>query len=207
VTDELDLRASDAERERVAVSLREHCATGRLTLEELSERLDEAYRARTAGELERVLRELPAEASPRPRRSPKRFTISIFGGVERKGRWRLPRRSFVLALLGGADLDLRQAEIDADVVTIWTFAVLGGADIYVPEGVEVDAAGFALLGGIDEHGADTPPRARVAARPRAQPGVHRRRGCLARVAGREGALAGRQRQLRCRTWKVDSDFR
>jgi Domain of unknown function (DUF1707) len=158
VSDELDLRASDAERERVAASLREHCATGRLTLEELSERLDEAYRARTAGDLERALRELPAEASPRPRRSPKRFTISIFGGVERKGRWRVPRRSFVLALLGGADLDLRQAELDADVVTIWTFAILGGADIYVPEGVEVDAAGFALLGGVDEHGADMPPR-------------------------------------------------
>src|SRR5205085_899568 len=88
-----------------------------------------------------------------PRRSPKRFTISIFGGVERKGRWRVPRRSFVLALLGGADLDLCQAELDADVVTIWTFAILGGVDIYVPEGVEVDAAGFALLGGVDEHGA------------------------------------------------------
>jgi hypothetical protein len=46
-----------------------------------------------------------------------RFAISIFGGVERKGRWRVPRRSFVLSLLGGADLDLRQAEIAADVVT------------------------------------------------------------------------------------------
>ena len=158
VSDELDLRASDAERERVAVSLREHCAAGRLTLEELSERLDEAYRARTAGELERALRELPAEAAPRPRRSPTRFTVSIFGGVERKGRWRVPRRSFVLTLLGGSDLDLRHAEIDSDVVTIWVFAILGGADIYVPEGVEVDARGFALLGGIDEHGMDTPPR-------------------------------------------------
>jgi Domain of unknown function (DUF1707)/Cell wall-active antibiotics response 4TMS YvqF len=158
VSDELDLRASDAERERVAVALREHCAAGRLTLEELSERLDEAYRARTAGELEKALRELPTEAAPRPRRSPKRFTISILGGVERRGRWRVPRRSFVLSLLGGSDLDLRQAEIDADVVTIWTFAVIGGVDIYVPEGVEVDAGGFALLGGVDEHGADTPPR-------------------------------------------------
>jgi len=104
VSGELDVRVSDAERERVAASLREHCAAGRLTLEELSERLDDAYRTRTAGELERALRELPAEASQRPRRSPKRFTISIFGGVERKGRWRVPRRSFVLALLGGADV-------------------------------------------------------------------------------------------------------
>ena len=50
MSDELDLRVSDEQRERVAVALREHCAAGRLTLEELSERLDEAYRARTAGE-------------------------------------------------------------------------------------------------------------------------------------------------------------
>jgi len=158
VSDELDLRVSDAQREEAAVALREHCAEGRLTLEELSQRLDEAYRARTAGELAQVLRELPAEAAPRPRRSPKRFTIAIFGGVERRGRWRVPRRSFVLTLFGGSDLDLRQAEIDSDVVTIWTFALFGGADVYVPEGVEVDAAGLALFGGIDEHGADVPAR-------------------------------------------------
>jgi hypothetical protein len=158
VNDELDLRVSDEQRERVAVALREHCAQGRLTLEELSERLDEAYRARTAGDLETVLRELPAEASPRPRRSPKRFTVAILSGRERRGRWRVPRRSLVLTLLGGSDLDLRHAEIDSDVVTIWVFAVFGGADVYVPEGVEVDMGGFALFGGIDEHGADTPPR-------------------------------------------------
>jgi len=158
MSDERDLRVSDAERERVAVALREHCAEGRLTLEELTERLDEAFRARTGAELGEALRELPAEAAPRPRRSPKRFTIAIFGGAERRGRWRVPRRSLVLTLFGGSDLDLRQAEIDSDVVTIWVFAVFGGADVYVPEGVEVDAGGFALFGGVDEHGPDTPPR-------------------------------------------------
>jgi hypothetical protein len=158
VSGELDLRASDEERERVAAALREHCAAGRLTLEELSERLEEAYRARTAGELETVLRELPAEASPRPRRSPKRFTIAIFSGRERRGRWRVPRRSLVFTLFGGSDLDLRHAEIDSDVVTIWVVDIFGGADLYVPEGVEVDVGGFALFGGIDEHGADEPPR-------------------------------------------------
>lgn len=158
MSDELDLRVSDAERERVAAALRHHCAEGRLTLEELTERLDEAYRARTAAELGDVLRELPAEAAPRPRRSPKRFTLAIFGGADRRGRWRVPRRSFVLTLFGGSDLDLRQAEIDSAVVTIWVFVVFGGADVYVPEGVEVDAGGFGLFGGVDEHGADKPPR-------------------------------------------------
>jgi hypothetical protein len=136
--------------------LREHCASGRLTLEELSERLDETYRARTSGELGSVLRELPEEAGPRPRRSPKRFTIAIFSGVDRRGRWRVPRRSFVLSLFGGSDLDLRHAEIDSDVVTIVVFDIFGGTDIYVPEGVEVDVGGFGMFGAVDEHGADKP---------------------------------------------------
>jgi uncharacterized protein DUF1707 len=158
VTGELDVRVSDADRDRVALALREHCAAGRLTLEELSDRLDDAYRARTSGELGAALRELPDEAPARPRRSPKRFTIAIFSGIERRGRWRVPRRSFVLSLFGGSDLDLRHAEIDSDAVTIVVFDIFGGTDIYVPEGVDVDMGGFGLFGGVDEHGADKPPR-------------------------------------------------
>ena len=156
MSDELDVRASDAERERVAASLREHCAAGRLTLEELSTRLDEAYRARTSGELEAALRELPAQPETRPRRSPKRFSIAIFSGVERKGRWRVPLRSFAFCLFGGAELDLRHAEIDGDEVTLYVVDVFGGTDVYVPEGVDLDVGGFALFGGVDEHGRDAP---------------------------------------------------
>ncbi|MGB2711297.1 MAG: DUF1707 domain-containing protein, partial [Conexibacter sp.] len=48
VTDER-LRASDAERERTATLLREHCASGRLSTDELDERLGAAYAARTVG--------------------------------------------------------------------------------------------------------------------------------------------------------------
>jgi uncharacterized protein DUF1707 len=158
MSDDLDIRVSDADRERVAVALREHCAEGRLDLEELSERLDEAYRARTGGELEAALRELPAEAPSRPRRSRKRFTISIFSGVERKGRWRVPRRSFVFTLFGGSDLDVRHAEIEDEVVSFFVVDIFGGTDIYLPEGVEVDVGGFSLFGGLDEHGRDTPPK-------------------------------------------------
>jgi len=54
------LRASDAERERTATLLRDHAAAGRLTPEELDERLDAAYTARTVGELEALARDLPA---------------------------------------------------------------------------------------------------------------------------------------------------
>jgi hypothetical protein len=60
VTDPSDLRASDAEREHAAAEIREHYAAGRLTSEELSERLDAAYRARTVGELVALRSDLPA---------------------------------------------------------------------------------------------------------------------------------------------------
>jgi Domain of unknown function (DUF1707) len=58
------LRASDAERERTATLLREHTAAGRLTPEELDERLDAAYAARTVAELEALVHDLPAPATP-----------------------------------------------------------------------------------------------------------------------------------------------
>jgi DUF1707 SHOCT-like domain len=59
------LRASDADRERVARILGEHGAAGRLTPEELEERLDAAYAARTHGELDRLLHDLPGPPAPR----------------------------------------------------------------------------------------------------------------------------------------------
>lgn len=53
------IRASDADRDRTAALLREHLAAGRLTAEEFNERLDEAYAAKTLGELDRLLADLP----------------------------------------------------------------------------------------------------------------------------------------------------
>ena len=54
-----DLRASDQDRERTAAEIRTHFAEGRLTEDELSERLDAVYRARTQGELQALRRDLP----------------------------------------------------------------------------------------------------------------------------------------------------
>ncbi|MFI5615462.1 DUF1707 domain-containing protein [Amycolatopsis sp. NPDC051903] len=56
------LRASDADRERVVSRLREQVGEGRLTLDEFSERSAAAYAARTAGELDALTRDLPADA-------------------------------------------------------------------------------------------------------------------------------------------------
>ncbi len=75
------LRASDAEREHHAEILREHAAQGRLTVEELDERLDRVYAARTHGELAPVVADLPrpeAPSPPRPRRARRRPDIVPF---------------------------------------------------------------------------------------------------------------------------------
>jgi Domain of unknown function (DUF1707)/Cell wall-active antibiotics response 4TMS YvqF len=149
------LRVSDADRERVSAALREHTVAGRLTLDEFSERIERAYAARTEDELEALTTDLPALSQPpERRRKPKRFLAVVFGGSERAGRWRIGRQFFSFTMFGGADLDLRQAEIDGPEVTITAFTMWGGVDVYVPEGVDVDLTGFALFGGNDEHGSE-----------------------------------------------------
>jgi hypothetical protein len=152
------IRASDAEREQAVVLLREATAEGRLTLDEFSQRLEAAYAAKTHQELERLTKDVPGApaAVPAARRRPRQFTIAIFGGSDRKGRWRVARKHLVLSLFGGSDLDLREASLEDGEATIYVFDVFGGTDLYVPEGIEVDFSGFGLFGGADEHGRDTP---------------------------------------------------
>jgi hypothetical protein len=58
------MRVGDAEREAVASQLREHYADGRLTLDELNERVDQAFAAKTRADLDAVQRDLPT--TPRP---------------------------------------------------------------------------------------------------------------------------------------------
>ena len=154
----LEVRASDAERERAALVLRDHAVAGRLTLEELSTRLEEAYAARTLAELERVTRELPDTPSPTIRRRPARLSGVLFGHVERKGRWRVARRSVSLVAWGDLDLDLRHAQIESGAVTLVVLVLFGNADVYVPEGVEVDVSGLTVFGHRHDWGRDVPGR-------------------------------------------------
>jgi hypothetical protein len=70
---DLDLRASDQDCDRTVDELRAHGAEGRLTVEELEQRVQRALAARTLGELAELTRDLPDRGSParpaRPRRS------------------------------------------------------------------------------------------------------------------------------------------
>ncbi len=151
-------RASDAEREAVVARLRNAAGEGRLTVEELDERIDAAYAATTRAELEPLTADLPdtpmataTTASPTaagpPARTTSSLVLGILGGGDRSGRWRVPARMTVLNVMGGADLDLREAVLDAPEVEISVWSLMGGSDVIVPEGVHVELEGFALLGG------------------------------------------------------------
>jgi hypothetical protein len=155
-------RASDAEREAVVVRLRDAGAEGRLTIEELAERIDAAYAARTRAELEPLVADLPAAtgsgvaagpagapSAAAPARRMSSVVLGVLGGGDRRGRWRVPARLTVVNVMGGADLDLREAVLDGPEVEITVWSLMGGSDILVPEGVHVELGGFALMGAND----------------------------------------------------------
>jgi Domain of unknown function (DUF1707)/Cell wall-active antibiotics response 4TMS YvqF len=152
-----DLRASDADRERVSEVLRQAAGEGRLTLDELDERLGAAYAAKTFAELEPITRDLPpaqdmrhaAAVAHRFGGTPtSRFAVSIMGGFGRVGQWVVPRNFTAVTIMGGGGIDLREAAFAERQVTIRAFALMGGIEITVPEDAEVHVHGFGLLGGL-----------------------------------------------------------
>jgi Domain of unknown function (DUF1707)/Cell wall-active antibiotics response 4TMS YvqF len=144
----VDLRASDTERHAAVERLRDGAAAGRLTLEELSDRIELAQGARTRGELEAVVADLP-DHSPAPSRPARRWIVGILSGAEAGGRWRLGEDTRAVAVLGSADVDLREAELSSAEPTLTAVSVLGEIEITVPEGVDVELRSFSLLGGIE----------------------------------------------------------
>jgi hypothetical protein len=165
------IRASDAEREHTVALLQRHSVDGRLTLEEFASRMEQAYEARTRDELEELTRDLPetSTAVPAGRRKPAtRWIVSVMSGTQKRGRWRLARNTNVVCVMGGAELDLRHAELE-DVDSVMTVvAVMGGAEIIVPEGVDVDVGGFAFMGGKEfKPGRTAPPPSAPSVRIRA----------------------------------------
>lgn len=143
--------------------LSEHATTGRLTLAELEERIERAYAASTRGELATLTTDLPDEAAgttavPVRRRKITNWIVAVMGGSTKRGRWRVAERVTSIAVMGGHDIDLRDAELDSDDVTIVAVNIMGGSDFYVPDTVDVEVGGFSLMGGTDERGSRRRPR-------------------------------------------------
>ncbi|MFF3379654.1 DUF1707 domain-containing protein [Streptomyces sp. NPDC002680] len=168
MTDDLpELRASDADRERVAEVLRDALAEGRLDMAEFEERLDATYQARTYGELTPITRDLPGGPAVSMVKRPvgdgswpdrivggegsSRWGVAIMGGFQRRGRWTMPRRFNTFVFWGGGEIDLRDANFADREVVVNCAVIMGGMGVIVPPGVEVVVRGVGIMGGFD-HG-------------------------------------------------------
>jgi DUF1707 SHOCT-like domain/Cell wall-active antibiotics response LiaF, C-terminal len=147
-----EVRVSDAEREAVVERLRVATVEGRLTLSELTERTEAAYTATTRGDLVPITADLPAQtgspaAPPRPTaHADRERVVAVMGDSKRQGRWRVERPLAALAVMGDVVLDLRGAEVLQGEVDITATAVMGDVEIYVPDGVDVQLSGIAVMG-------------------------------------------------------------
>lgn len=170
MTEELpELRAADADRERVAEVLRDALAEGRLDMEEFEERLDATYKARTYGELAPITRDLPVGQVTAPKvdmvKQPEpdgswasrivggegssTWAVAVMSGFQHKGRWTVPRRFNCFAFWGGGEIDLRDANFADREVEINCVAIMGGVEVIVPPGIEVVVRGIGIMGGFD----------------------------------------------------------
>ena len=168
VPDPRNLRASDADRERIANVLRDAAGDGRLTMEELDERLDAVFAAKTYAELEPITHDLPdsgASVAPAPARAvnadPARFggeptsnaAVAILGGFSRKGKWVVPKVFNAFLFMGGGEIDLREARFAEREVSIHVVAMLGGCEVIVPDDATVRVNGVGILGAFEHSGA------------------------------------------------------
>jgi hypothetical protein len=175
-TEDLELRASDTDRERVAELLRDAAGHGRISLDELEERLEAVYAARTYGELVPITRDLPGRKSmPRPEPEPEEDVqdavpavrpgrlvvgaqptinrspiLGILSGPGRQGRWVVPRKMNIFSIMGGVDIDLTEATFESGTTRIRAHTFLGGVRIHAPEDLNVQVHGIGVLGGYNE---------------------------------------------------------
>jgi hypothetical protein len=185
----------ERERDLVVHQLADHYALDHISLEEYEFRVQAAFRATQWYELTATTSDLPSlgpERSPVVRseggsRVGGRSLLAIMGGFSRKGRWLVPERMKIWAIMGGAELDFRDAVFTSQVTEIEILAVMGGVHIRVPPGVRVETDGVAIMGGFDDN-----------------PGVARFDSPVLRVRGL-AVMGGVGTDVRPRGWESEDD--
>ena len=170
-------------------------------MEELDERLEAAYDAKTYADLVPLTADLPLGARPHlpVERRPADLapapsyenSLAIMGATARRGVWEAGPTHTAFALMGGVDIDLRQARFTSGETLIRAYAIWGGIDIYVNARTQVIVDGVGIMGAFEqsrdrveaELGPDSPVvrvtgfalMAGVTVHRRAMPGTLRRR--------------------------------
>jgi hypothetical protein len=156
---------SPERRDRAVDELCEHFAAGHIELEALEERLSAVESATNETELTALVRDLPAlpvvageapVAAPAPvaavdvRPAGRGWALALLGGSSRKGVWTPPRKLHAVAVMGGVELDFRDAQLSAGETHVTAVAVMGGIEIIVPPGLPVTVRGLGVLGAVDQ---------------------------------------------------------
>jgi len=157
-------------REQVIAVLTEQYSHDTFELDELERRLDLAHRADSVATLDAIVADLgivssntqlapsPVDAATLAQWPKRKRLTAIMGGLEKRGAWVCPRNVTVTALMGGADIDFREAEMAPGVTEMFVSAFMGGVDIVVPPWLSVEVDATAILGGFEElHRAPTTP--------------------------------------------------
>ncbi|MFC4607854.1 DUF1707 domain-containing protein [Streptomyces maoxianensis] len=153
------IRASDADRDRIADILRDALAEGRLDAEEHSERIEAVYRAKTVGELEPIVQDLPATRrrpdatsyayGPEEPAGPADNLIAVFSSSTRKGRWRVGRRTNAFSLFGNIEIDLTEALFGQRLTVINATSIFGNVEVRVPENISLRGSGTGFFGNFE----------------------------------------------------------
>ncbi len=153
-------RVHDA-RERAIAVLSDAFAQDVLDVDEFERRVTRVHTTDSIADIEALLADLPNAASLTPAapsvalvpagdaaESPPQTVYAVFGGVDRRGSWTVPRRMKVVAAMGGVSLDLREARFPRGVIDLEVKAFWGGVQILVPPGLAVEVHGTAIMGGF-----------------------------------------------------------
>ncbi|GAB2981312.1 DUF1707 SHOCT-like domain-containing protein [Saccharothrix stipae] len=164
VPDPRQMRASDADREKVAQVLQQAHGEGRLDLHELDERLAAVYASKTYGDLVPLTADLgvPAPALlpvPMQHNVPasriggtpgSSVSFAFWSAVERRGEWVVPSTHTATAIMGGVELDLTRARFAQGETTINAYAFWGAVEIIVPEDITVRVDGVGFMGAFED---------------------------------------------------------
>ncbi len=142
------------ERDRVSAQLCEHFAAGHIELDVLEVRLAGVDEAKSTIELEKLVGDLPALPAIAPAvaepPAPRGWALAVMGGNSRKGEWKPPRHLNAIAVMGGVQLDFRNARLPAGETHVVAIALMGGVEIIVPPGLPVAVRGLGILGAVDQ---------------------------------------------------------
>jgi hypothetical protein len=163
-------RPGQAKRQETIDALCDAFARDEMELADFERRVEVAHRAESAAELDRLLadvtpRAVPArrgrsgaaEAHTPARRSTalpgqvreREVVAGIMGGSTRTGRWTPARRVTAIGVMGGVELDFREATLAPGVTEVHVFAFWGGVQIVAPPDVRVECSGVGIMGGFD----------------------------------------------------------